>query len=828
LLLLSASIPASASHLSDALGLEAKGRLSESRDLLQTAIPELRAAGDLSGLARALSASARISVAFGDYRGAIQTADDAASLRIKLNDETGLSEDYNTLGLANLYLGNYQLALANYERALSLDRRRRQVEAEIARLNNIGNVFYFRGQYQDALRTYQQAMDRIAGAGNQPWTARRRQLTIANFASLYQRLGKEQAALELYRQLTGTPQSLPRTEYAQLLLNEGVLYRRLGDPVKALERYRSAQDIFAAEHHRDGEIGALRNTGIARAVDLDDPAAAVDAFTAALRLARQSSDTRGIVQASLYRAQVLLLMGRLRDAEDDLRAALDGAQKTGLVEEQWKAQYGLGKLAEFAGRPDAATDLYRQAITGIESMRAGLERTRLRSEFLADKRDVYDSLISLTLSRPDPPPAAVFALMEQSRARSLDDRRSSVQPNAMSLEAVQAVLPEQTVFVEYWIGAAGIAALWITRSGAGIVHHTAPYLPQQSPEEFVLSLQKGDGRWQELSREWGIWLLAGIPGARHFIAAPDGPIGTLPWEALTVPGSGRLLIEDCDVSYVPAARWLAAAGRHGRGRLLPWRTQLVAFGDPPVAGVEASGESAQWQPLVAAADEIRSIAALLPGRAETYVGAAARKRELLSRRLEGVSLLHFSTHAVVDAENPDRSRILLAADTPGASWDYLFQPEVYGLDLQGVDLATISACETARGKMLRGDGVQAFSQAFLAAGAAATVTSLWRVADRPTAQFMEQFYYHLARGEPKAVALRSAKLQFLKSSSRLSAPRYWAAFVLDGDGLNPCVQALSWSFLLASAGAVALMAGAWFARQRARGRRPATAASARP
>jgi CHAT domain-containing protein len=145
--------------------------------------------------------------------------------------------------------------------------------------------------------------------------------------------------------------------------------------------------------------------------------------------------------------------------------------------------------------------------------------------------------------------------------------------------------------------------------------------------------------------------------------------------------------------------------------------------------------------------------------------------------------------------------------------DYLFQREVLDLDLKGVDLVTISACDTGRGRTIRGEGIQAFSRAFLAAGAASTVTSLWRVADEPTAAFMKQFYYALARGQTKSAALRSAKLELLHSRSALAHPRYWAAFVLTGDGLTPAPLAMQWSSaLLAGAGIAGVIA--WIARRR--------------
>src|SRR5581483_9752042 len=144
--------------------------------------------------------------------------------------------------------------------------------------------------------------------------------------------------------------------------------------------------------------------------------------------------------------------------------------------------------------------------------------------------------------------------------------------------------------------------------------------------------------------------------------------------------------------------------------------------------------------LPASADEARGIIGTLPGRSVLHLGADMRKAYLQSLPTPAVPAIHLATHAAIDPEVPDRSRILFAAG-------YLSQEEVYDLPLSGVSLVTLSACDTARGKFVRGENVQAFSQAFLAAGASSVVTTLWRVSDRPASDFMQQFYYGLAHGE---------------------------------------------------------------------------------
>lgn len=110
------------------------------------------------------------------------------------------------------------------------------------------------------------------------------------------------------------------------------------------------------------------------------------------------------------------------------------------------------------------------------------------------------------------------------------------------------------------------------------------------------------------------------------------------------------------------------------------------------------------------------------------------------------------------------------------------------LDLDGVDLVTLSACETARGTAESGEGVQGLVSAFQMAGARHVIASLWQVDDEATRLLMEGLYDRMLRPEnplSPADALREAALALrdLKDTDgkqRFAAPRYWAAFVAYG------------------------------------------------
>jgi CHAT domain-containing protein len=96
------------------------------------------------------------------------------------------------------------------------------------------------------------------------------------------------------------------------------------------------------------------------------------------------------------------------------------------------------------------------------------------------------------------------------------------------------------------------------------------------------------------------------------------------------------------------------------------------------------------------------------------------------------------------------------------------------------DLAVLSACETAVGKLSEGEGMLGLSRAFFGANVPALVASLWPVADESTRILMESFYLSLENGVRPAKALRMAQVSLL-NQPQYDSPKFWAPFIFIGD-----------------------------------------------
>jgi len=147
-------------------------------------------------------------------------------------------------------------------------------------------------------------------------------------------------------------------------------------------------------------------------------------------------------------------------------------------------------------------------------------------------------------------------------------------------------------------------------------------------------------------------------------------------------------------------------------------------------------------------------------------------------------IVHIATHGFVNFENPELSALILSKDAVNIEDGILYSGEIYNLKLKS-ELINLSACETARGKFSKGEGVIGLSRAFIYSGAKNLIISLWKVSDVSTTKEMEFFYKHLFNEYPNlqgnirfSKTLQQAKLDMI--NSKFSHPYFWSPFILIG------------------------------------------------
>ena len=180
------------------------------------------------------------------------------------------------------------------------------------------------------------------------------------------------------------------------------------------------------------------------------------------------------------------------------------------------------------------------------------------------------------------------------------------------------------------------------------------------------------------------------------------------------------------------------------------------------------------------AEEITRVAA--SGTTLKALDFEASRERVMKPDLGEYRIVHFATHSLLNDEHPELSGVVLSlVDRNGRPQNgFLRLYDIYNLRL-GADLVVLSACRTALGQEIKGEGLIGLTRGFLYAGAPRVVATLWEIDDRTTAEAMKRFYEGmLGRGERPAEALRAAQIALWRTKG-WDAPYYWAAFTLEGE-----------------------------------------------
>ena len=322
--------------------LKADGNMEEARKVFDALLVQLRSRGASSELTEVLNNLGDIANNSGQYDRAVELARESADVCRKLGNTSCEAQALNDEGLAYSNGGKYSEAGQALEEALNMSAKANDGHTMVLVLNNLGNVYYYEARYSEAFKSYDAAAARVEQEKDVAWARAWRAITRLNLATLYQRLGNDQRAINVYHTALDNVHDLTPREVAHVLANLGVLYRRMGNIEEAIKNYHDAEKFYSQQKDIDGELGVLKNIGIAQVLDLGKLDEALKTFAQASKLAEASKNQRESMQALLYQGETLRRMGRLSKQRKILRRRLAFAIQLGTVEEQWKALYALG------------------------------------------------------------------------------------------------------------------------------------------------------------------------------------------------------------------------------------------------------------------------------------------------------------------------------------------------------------------------------------------------------------------------------------------------------------------------------------------------------
>lgn len=696
----------------------------------------------------------------------LRLAEQAIPLLREASDLRTLAAALDGMGEAQLDLGEAALSLESALQALAVAREAGERRRESIVLRHLGESSIALGDFEDADRYLDEALEVARGIGDQ---------------------GSQSAASRL----------------------QGALAYRRGDLQRAERLLRLSLEIDRRIQDRHGEVEA-RTTLAQVALDGGDLAAAAEGAKAALQLVESirerisSPDLRSTYLASTREAHEVAVEVQMRQQAG--RADTGHARQALAAAESGRARALLDLLTPIDSERQLAAD------DQLGRLRLSLLRklsllARRRSEAGGGETDIagtrYGSRVTALVRELDD-------VETQIRERDSGGRLVSVtQP--LGAAEMAALLDPDTTLLYYWIGnrrsfvwlLEGRSIQWFELPGREILQTTV-----DRAYTCLSSKQAAESACDSLF-ELGRILLGPIAdrlGSRRLVIVADGALSYIPFAALRLPHRPEtLLVEEFEVAYLPSGSVLAQLRARARERA-PAQQWALAFGDPvfsiadrrfrspePGGGRPATGEGhAAWRRrtddfastlprLRWTGEEVEAISSVDPDGTVSFVGYEATRENLLSSSPRDFRILHLATHAVVDAARPRFSGLVLTTRTAqGETIDgFLSLAEIRQLDL-AADLVVLSACQTALGRQVSGEGLVGLTQAFLDAGASSVVATLWQIDDQATSAFMGHFYRLLKLGRTSTAALRQAQM-LLRKESKWREPRFWAGFVLVGE-----------------------------------------------
>ncbi|MBS1800840.1 MAG: CHAT domain-containing protein [Acidobacteria bacterium] len=695
----------------------------------------------------------------GEYDGAMRhytTSDELfAACRCDLDQRAYLQ---TSMGRIERTQGRPEAAIPHYRLALKLQQQARDESFIPQTLNAISVAYQTMRQYPLAIAYVQKALVFARKIRSRQFT----DFLEANLGALYSQSGQPQLGLPLLQRAT----------------------KNLGNDYQRCTRYSQLADTYIALHKLNEA-----NTSIDASIDACE----------------RENDRRNLADGLETRARIRMKRG------DPLALALADARRSlSLIEEI--RSHVVPEDAHKRGYNQQTLSTYETTIAILARMNRYAEALDVTEQSRA--RAFLDLLSSpRTASQGTSTPA----LHPDSRGRRTNrgtitqssspaglllesEARSSAMQGPEILEQVRRL---HTTLLAFWVTPERLYT-WVvssnTEKGDDAIFGISQPIRASEIETLVQSTDPYNTSYPGQLRAWSkLYRILIAPVAAHLptetgsliTIVPHGPLFRLSFAALANP-THHYLVERYALNTIPAVGLLRYTSRNKAKAeaLPPHYTLLAAPQDMPRL------DGAALAPLPGTAEEVAAIAKTLPpGETSLLEGAHANATELL-RELPHATVVHFATHAIVSGTDPFGSFLALDREPENkglASDGLLTSASIYSLRMHA-RMVVLSACRTGRGPV-SADGVAGLARAFFYAGSESIVSTLWDVADQPTAILMPLFYGRLAKGESRAQALRSAQLDLIEqlrtgrirvnimgTSRRIpERPAYWAAFSLAGE-----------------------------------------------
>ncbi|MEA2561760.1 MAG: hypothetical protein QOH06_3264 [Acidobacteriota bacterium] len=707
------------------------------------------------------------------------------------------------------------------KRAILLAREHGYRSLEMRCLYQLGFVLDSLAEKQEALRHYEQALRLSRELRDVGQEAN----ALNSIGYLYVSLGDLDRGVEHLEQSLALSRNAKDVRGEAAALNNLALVYERRDPPKARPLYESALALGRETGNRDIQAKAIGNLAL---LDLQEKNAGSALERSRGALALTEGNTEAESHLRFVMGQAYRRLDDLESSRRELETALRLNRERGDRVDEAKVIAQLAWTERQTGDLPGALAHLKEGVRLLESIRAEVVEENLRATFLASKQDTYQLLIDTLMALHKAQPgrghdAEALQVSEQARARSLLDilaeagagvhEEALTQPRPANLAEIRSkVLDGRALLLEYSLGEER-SYLWaVTPDSLRSFELPPRSLIEEVARRWYGALvvhpqdegyPKAGEEIRKAADELAAMLLGPVEellSDQPLLVVGDGALQYLPFGALPV-GRAPLILRH-EVVSLPSASTLAVLRRELGGRS-PAPKTLAVLADP-VFRLEDSRVARnahnirRGDPLDLRAGEIdpRQLPRLFFSHKEAEaiaklvaepqrfmaLGFAATRSVAIGGELASYRMIHFATHGLIDSRRPELSSLVLSlVDERGKPLNgFLRLHDIYNLELRA-DLVVLSACQTALGQEIRGEGLIGLTRGFMYAGAARVLASLWSVDDRATSVLMERFYRHMVSGGMSpAAALRQAQIE-MSRDPHWHAPYYWAGFSLQGE-----------------------------------------------
>ncbi|HKR13304.1 MAG TPA: CHAT domain-containing tetratricopeptide repeat protein [Pyrinomonadaceae bacterium] len=740
----------------------------------------------------------------------------------------------NALAQSYQVLGEDAFVISNFEKAVSLFESVGALDLVAVNSLNLATMYHKVGKHEQALKSFDRSLKLSRAAGKRRSEAN----VLTEIASVYASQKRYDEAVSLYREVLhfyktrgdGRGQATALNKYGDFLLMTGA-------KEQALVTYNEA--LALSEKVEDNEILTSALLNLARAQqalgNFQAGLAYIERSLKVIEELREGVGTPGLRVSFFSGAQEHYELCRdILVQLDHVRPGEGFADRAFLINEKSRARSLVDMVAESRSqlRDKASAELLAREREVGSSI---TELAKYKLELSPDSKGDSAELAEIDRKMVD-----LNAAYEEAQA---DLRRQNLQPSShpgfelQDVAQVQRALGDNTMLLEYSLGVER-SYLWAITSGSFQTYElpdrktiedaakkfyelttARQKLAEINADDYRGKVEEADRLLPGKAREFSQLLLGPVAeqlGNRKLVFVTEGLLQLAPFESLPPPNAQparpgeakKYLVHSNAIVRLPSMTTLlalrAAANRHASsGNVAAVIADPVfSSSDDRVASQETSAtiahaadspteqtlatrglRSSNLARLVHSSQEADAIFEMAPrGTVMVAKGFDASRETAMSPRVGEYQIVHFATHGFVDNEHPELSGIgLTMVDQNGATKNGIMPlHDIYSLDL-AAELTVLSACETALGEDVKGEGLVGLTHSFMSAGSKSVVASLWKVDDQATAVFMVHFYESMFRERLQpAAALRAAQLKMMQDK-QWSEPYYWAGFVFQGD-----------------------------------------------